>query len=270
MLYFVGSPLIFATNHSCTKENFALMGSRFKYLYLLFIMALLTGLYCTRKANPAEEIVSRCIEAHGGASYDTIQIGFRFRNLFYTIDRAGGRFEYTRSFTDSLDNSIRDVLNNDQFTRFRNGMVAELEPKQIKAYSSALNSVVYFALLPSGLNDPAVIKEYLGQEDINDLPYYLIKVTFHEDGGGDDFEDEFLYWINQDTNLMDYLAYSFHVDGGGLRFREVISSRTDGGILLLDYNNYKPTDTSARLQDLSRLFQEGKLEKLSEIKLLSE
>jgi hypothetical protein len=92
-------------------------------------------------------------------------------------------------------------------------------------------------------------------------------VTFSEDGGGEDFDDVFIYWFNQETNLIDYLAYSYHTDGGGVRFRKAIRQHNVGGIVLQDYENYQPADKNTPVEDMENLFKEGKLELLSEIVL---
>lgn len=235
------------------------------FYVLIFSSALILGISCAPELPMAHKIVNQSIEAHGGAAYDTLLIAFQFRDKTYKIDKKGGRFEYARVFIDSLGNDIEDVLNNEQFTRYINSEVASVTPKKSKAFKNALNSVVYFALLPHGLNDEAVVKEHMGEVQLRDEKYFLIKVSFEEVGGGEDHEDEFLYWVNPETHLVDYLAYSFHTDGGGLRFREVTSRKKVDGIVLQDYNNYKPKSDNYELTDLSGLFESGQLEKLSEI-----
>src|SRR5690606_10925529 len=95
--------------------------------------------------------------------------------------------------------------------------------------------------------------------------YDIIKVTFDEEGGGDDFEDEFLYWVNKENNQMDYLAYSYHTEGGGVRFRKAVNSRMVNGIRIQDYENYMPADKSTPLEEMEALFKSGQLKLLSEI-----
>ncbi|EIM76395.1 hypothetical protein A3SI_10214 [Nitritalea halalkaliphila LW7] len=77
----------------------------------------------------------------------------------------------------------------------------------------------------------------------------------------------FLYWFDTVTGEIAYLAYSFHTNGGGVRFREVIQRHDVGGLILLDYANYKPADADTPLEELEALFLAGALEKLSEIRL---
>jgi hypothetical protein len=127
--------------------------------------------------------------------------------------------------------------------------------------------VAYFAFLPYGLNDAAVFKTYLGDTEIDGKNYHKVKVTFSEDGGGEDFDDIFIYWFNQETNLIDFLAYSYHTDGGGVRFRKVIRKHEIAGLILQDYENYKPEDKNTPVEEMEDLYKSGELELLSEINL---
>ena len=128
-----------------------------------------------------------------------------------------------------------------------------------------MNSVLYFAQLPYGLNAPAAKKALLGKATIKNKNYYEIGVRFSEDGGGTDFEDEFVYWINTETFTVDYLAYSYATDGGGIRFREAYNERFVEGIRFVDYNNYKPESLDVSLTELDGLFEQGALKLLSTI-----
>jgi hypothetical protein len=128
-----------------------------------------------------------------------------------------------------------------------------------------VNSVAYFALLPFGLNDPAVNKQLLTDEEIGGNWYYKIKVTFSQAGGGEDFEDVFVYWINKETFLMEYFGYSYLTDGGGIRFRKAINRREVGGIIFSDYINYQGEDTDTDVEGLAKRFSNDELNKLSEI-----
>lgn len=206
------------------------------------------------------------IEAHGGAAYQSFLLEFDFRERHYTAARNKGIYAYTREFTDSAA-KIKDVLDNSGFTRYRNGEIVPLKPRREAAFARSVNSVIYFALLPFGLNDDAVNKEWVRETTIAGEPYDVIRVTFRPAGGGDDHNDIFLYWFHRSKNTMDYVAYSYETDGGGLRFRKAVNPRRAGGILLQDYINYKPADESVALEELESMFVSGQLEKLSEIRL---
>jgi hypothetical protein len=214
----------------------------------------------------AQKIVDDAIEAHGGSAFNTFFLEFDFRNRHYTVLRKDGLFTYTREFTDSTGR-IRDMLTNSGFTRYLNDSPVALSGARKNAFKNSVNSVIYFALLPFGLNDDAANKEWVEETNIRGVSYDLVRVTFDHDGGGEDPEDVFLYWFNQERKTMDYLAYSFHTGGGGLRFREAVNPRTIGRIRLQDYINYKPANKHLPLDSLQSIFVSGHLQKLSEIKL---
>ncbi|MEX1238737.1 MAG: DUF6503 family protein [Cyclobacteriaceae bacterium] len=222
-------------------------------------------LYSCGDSKP-QRIVDNGIEAHGGGAYRSFHLEFDFRDRHYTASRKGGLFTYTREFTDTTG-VIKDVLNNDGLTRFRNGAVLDITDERKQAFTRSVNSVIYFALLPFGLNDDAVNKQWVKEAIIKNEPYDVVRVTFDQGGGGEDHSDVFLYWFHQQKHTMDYFAYSYETEGGGLRFREAFNPRTVGGILWQDYVNYKPADESVPPADLEPMFVSGSLEKLSEIKM---
>ena len=106
------------------------------------------------------------------------------------------------------------------------------------------------------------------KENINGKSYHKIRVTFSQEGGGDDFDDVFIYWFDTENHQMDYLAYEYHTDGGGMRFREAFNPRIINGVLIQDYKNYKPREKgSIPIENTAAAFQKDELELLSEIVL---
>ncbi len=148
------------------------------------------------------------------------------------------------------------------------GKEIELSEKDSRKYSNSVNSVNYFAFLPFFLNDQAVNKKLIGETKIKGTDYYKIEVTFDQEGGGDDHDDIYIYWINKADYSMDYLAYSFHVNGGGVRFRSAYNQRTIGGITFQDYVNYKH-DKDTPVSALDALYERGELKELSKIELVN-
>ncbi len=238
-----------------------------KLLYLRsFFCALAVFTSCNSRTE-AEKIVDSAIEAHGGNAFAGSKIEFDFRDIHYTIFKTPDRFEYIREFSDSTGN-VKDLLNNDGFVRSVNGTkIDTLSEEWIGKYSRSVNSVAYFAFLPYGLNDPSVFKKSLGVTEINGEKYNLIKVTFAEEGGGEDFDDEFLYWIGTEDSMVDFIAYSYHTDGGGVRMREVSAVQEVGGIRFQNYLNLKPHNESVPVEKMQDLYEAGELELLSEINL---
>lgn len=231
------------------------------------IVVLAVGVLCfsCNQRTQAEKIVDAAIEAYGGELYESSIIDFDFRNIHYTIYKTPTAFEYIREFSDSTG-IIRDVLNNSGFVRTLDGTpIDTLTEERIGAYSRSINSVAYFAYLPYGLNDAAAVKTYLGETEINEKKYHLIKVTFVPEGGGEHYEDEFLYWIGVEDYSLDFLAYSYHTDGGGVRMREVSEVMEVGGIRFQNYLNLKPEDKNTPVEKMQELYLSGNLELLSKI-----
>jgi hypothetical protein len=243
-----------------------------RYLFICCWAFLMLPACSTRDAAPAgkggkaQAVVDQTIAAHGGEKFEALKIAFDFRGRHYTAVRQGGLYTYTRSFTDTTGR-VEDRLSNEGFIRKVNGRPVDLPAEREKAFSQSVNSVIYFALLPFGLNDPAVQKEYLGETTLQQEPYHKIRVTFAPEGGGVDYEDEFIYWINQKSHQVDYLAYRYQTDGGGLRFRKAYQPRVVAGLRFQQYINYEPADPQADLAGMDKLFEAGQLKELSRIEL---
>lgn len=214
-------------------------------------------------------IVNTALEISGAEMVASYSIDFHFRGRHYHAKRHKGNFLLKRMTVDTNHDSVVDVLSNDGFKQYINDKENVFLEDSMKAkYAASVNSVHYFSVLPYGLNDNAVIKSRLKDASIKNKRYHTIEVTFKQEGGGEDFEDVFLYWINIDTFKVEYLAYSYaEADGFGVRFREAYNERYVNGIRFVDYNNYKPQDGIVPLSELPRLFETGQLELLSKIEL---
>ena len=217
--------------------------------------------------DSAAWVVGNAIARHGGSIVDSSLVSFTFRERHYVAERGGGQFTYKRSYTNDEGQVIADSMTNEIFVRYVDQEEAELSEKQVSSYSNSLNSVMYFAFLPYFLQDQAVHLAYHGIGMINEKPHYKVLVTFSQEGGGKDFEDEYVYWFAKEDFELNYLAYNFLVNGGGARFREAYNPRSIDGILFQDYINYKPTEDRRDVLAFDSLFQTGALDTLSRIEL---
>jgi len=208
-------------------------------------------------------VIFDAIDAHGGDRYEEGHFEFVFRKKLFTFQNDGEKFEYTASY-EKDGKKYFDLMNNNEFKRTVDGLKMDLTEKQSNGARESLNSVIYFATLPHKLLDKSVNKSYVGEVDIKGKKYKVVKVTFQEAGGGKDFEDTYHYWINKETNIIDYLAYDYKVGKGGVRFREAYNPRIVGGILFQDFINYK-AELGTALIDLPNLWKDGKLKELSRI-----
>ncbi|WP_296637215.1 DUF6503 family protein [Polaribacter sp.] len=232
------------------------------------IYILVVALFISCKPNKvnltAQEIIDKSIYASGAHKVTISEISFRFRDKKYKAIRKNGLFKLFRTFKkDSF--FIDEFISNTSYQRFINKKPTKVVDSMITNYSNSINSVHYFSVLPFGLNDKAVRKKLLPSNTVNGVPYYKIEITFDENGGGEDFNDIFIYWVNQETFLIDYLAYAYETNGGGKRFRTLKEQCFVKGIRFVDYYNYKPITKKTELINLDTSFENSKLEKVSEI-----
>lgn len=220
-------------------------------------------------SNSAEEIIDRVYHEHGSDRLDQSVVSFDFRGARFTARHDQGIYRYERSYVDPSGRKIREVLSNDSLYRTVESRRQDLSQSQRLSLETTVNSVVYFALLPYFLKDPAVQARRLGTDSVRGEPYHEIEVTFQKEGGGRDWQDRFVYWIHSDQYTMDYLAYYYHTDGGGSRFREAVNVRRVNGVRFADYLNYTAqTDTlGTAVEDYVQLFENNALEQVSEVRI---
>lgn len=234
---------------------------------MLIIFSFIAIFSCAKQRGEAEKIIDRSIAASGGKLYETTEVSFNFREIGYVGKRVGGIFFLQRTINDSIGQII-DTYTNESFVRTVDGSQVAVADTMVSKYEQSINSVFYFALLPFKLNDAAVNKEFMGEISINGKDYYKIKVFFDQEGGGQDHDDIFIYWINKETFFIDYLAYEYTTDGGGIRFREAFNEQIVGGIRFADYVNYKPKEKgSVVIEEIDKAFMDDRLVELSKIEL---
>ncbi len=214
----------------------------------------------------AKNTIRRAIDYQGGA-LDSANVAFVFRDHNYEGSWNGGDFRFGRMAVQG-DSTITDYLTSKAFERRINKAIVQVPDSMVPRYSASVNSVWYFAMLPFRLLDPAVQETFLDSVEIRGKGYDKIRVTFREDGGGEDFQDVFVYWFDQEDASMDYLAYSYAEEGGvGLRFREAINPRRVGGILFQDYVNYRADPARFEVEQLDSAFLTDALDILSMVEL---
>ena len=248
------------------------------YILLLFIVVFFgckkenatsktSNIESIEKALTADEIIDKSIEVSGGENFKKSSLKFEFRDVYYQALRKNHEFLLVRVLVKDND-SIFDMLSNVGFERYNNETFVKLEDSIAKLYEASVNSVHYFSVLPYGLNDKAVNKTLLESVTIKGKDYHKIKVTFNAEGGGEDHEDVFVYWVDKQSYKLGYLAYSYNEeDGLGMRFREAYNERFVNSLRFVDYNNYKTEDNTIPLENLDKAFEENQLKLLSKIEL---
>jgi len=216
-----------------------------------------------KRLTDAEALLQQAVISHGGRLYDHAHYQFVFRNKVFTFKNGDHGYVYTAS-QDKDGQVIVDNLENGTISRSIDGVKQTLTDKEKRQHTESLNSVIYFATLPHKLLDPAVNLRIVGETTIKDKSYDILEVTFDEEGGGEDFDDQFHYWINKADHTIDYIAYNYITNGGGVRFRSAYNRRVVDGIIFQDYVNYK-TEIGTPLIDLPKLYEKGELNELSKI-----
>lgn len=213
----------------------------------LMIPALALVFSCGVKQPSGNEIMDKAFTRHGGEYLKNLEIDFKFRNHEYEAKIVDGEFAFQQRSPIGFSNVSGSE---------RNGLRAQSDTK----------SVFHFALLPYNVNDKLANKELMCTSKIKGESYYKVEVTFDKNGGGDSFEDVYIYWVHKENYTIDYLAYSFYINGGGVRFREAYNQREVNGIRFQDYINYT-IDEDYPAQELDYAFQTGLLREVSRIDL---
>lgn len=234
-----------------------------KRFFQLLILVMIFS--CGKASFSAQEIIDQSIETHGCNTFYAHSVLFDFREYEYSVDRSIDPYVYTRKRTDSTGVLIDSLFSSSLLKRYISDTLVSLDAEWQTKYANSVNSVLYFFQLPCLLNDPAVIKELVGTTQIEGELYYQIKVQFKAEGGGDDFQDVYMYWIHSTQYTMDYLAYNYQVEGGGTRFRKAINRRKVNGLIVQDYINFKAEEKFPLLENLPVLYEKGQLQELSRI-----
>lgn len=238
----------------------------YKFWLISVILIVLSACSSSDKKKNLEvnEIIQRAIDSSGTNKFEKAIVQFQFREKTYRSIPTCKGLQLQREFkTDST--LIKDVLLQGKFTRTKDETFVSVQDSLAHLYAESINSVHYFVQLPFRLNDEAVQKNLVGTETDENKEYYKIKVSFQEEGGGEDFEDVYYYWIDSETFQIAYLAYSFKVNGGGVRFRRAINQQKVNGIQFFDYENYKPDFENAEVENSLADFLAGKYVLLSKI-----
>lgn len=244
-----------------------------KYTFALLILILSLSLVsCDSSPKEAQAVdqdpqamIDKAISLHGGDLYHQADISFSFRGKAYSSTHTNGAYTYTRNFEEE-GQTYEDLMTSDSFVRKINGETVAVADTMVRKYRNSINSVLYFALLPYKLNDAAVQKKYMDIVKVGEKEYHQIEVTFAQEGGGEDHQDVFMYFLDVKTGNMEHLAYSYETDGGGRRFRKGYNFRTVNGIKFADYVNFKDAPT-ADIHKIASAYNAGRLDTLSLIEL---
>lgn len=232
-------------------------------------LILLLSFCCTKCSVSTQNSAAKWIEktniAHGTTNLKGHNLRFTFREYQYGLTQKKHQKLYSRTRFIGSDTLTDTLLNGSDFGRWVNDKPIRLPDSLKQRYAESINSVLYFIQIPRVLKDAAVQSSFVGEENIQGEPYIRLKVTFQQDGGGVDYQDEYRYWIHQKTHLIDFLAYRFYSGKGGTRFRKVSHRERVNGMVFQDYENFSSPTPFSPLDSIASLYTKGKLKKVSDI-----
>ena len=220
-------------------------------------------------------LLDRARVHHGSALLDRAEITFSFRGTPFVLRRDGDQFRYARTLTDSLGQTVEEVVDNAGTHRYVDSVEVPLDEAESGRVHTAVNSVAYFALLPAPLADPAVRVRMLSPDRVGDEDYDRVEVTFAQEGGGEDWEDRYVYWLRQLDGQIGHYAYTYEVSAGdtartdtGTRFRVPLRTYERDGVLFQDWQNLSADSIRAPGPDLDAFgtaFDTGRTFEVSEV-----
>lgn len=233
---------------------------------LLALVALVSFSGCGVNEPTAQEVLKKAIERHGFEPGQEFEVQFDFRNNHYNARISEKGDVYKRVLRKGND-VIEDIITHETYSRRVNHEEIDLRNDNLwYSYSADTRSVIYFALLPYGLNKEAMNIQLMPCIELEGQPYFKVEIIYGKNGGGKDFEDVFVYWVHQTNYTIDYLAYSFNINGGGVRFRKAYNQREVDGIRFQDYVNYT-IDKDYPAHELDYAYQTNQLREISRINL---
>lgn len=233
------------------------------FLALVWVVA---SSSCSVNEPTAQQILNAAILKHGYKSGEALEIQFDFRGNHYNA-RISDKGNVYKRISHENGNELEDIVTSNTYIRRVNHKEVKVQEDSLSnVFAGETRSVVYFALLPYAANNEVVSKHLMPSIKIKGESYYKVEVAYGKNGGGKNFENIFVYWINQKTYAIDYLAYSYYINGGGVRFREAYNQREVNGILFQDYVNYT-IDNDFPAHELDYAFQTNQLREISRIEL---
>ena len=175
--------------------------------YLLFLLALALCLSCQEVGSDRakDSVLQATFDAHGGLDKWKAFKGLEFslindrgerKDTQYIITDLEKRFERIRS-----KKSIIGYDGNEYWKTLLDTVADNSEPEFM------INLQFYFFAMPFVMSDPGVNLESLGIRKIGQESYDVVKATFG-DSIGVAPKDQYLLYINQQTQRLDALLYS--------------------------------------------------------------
>lgn len=144
----------------------------------------------------------KVLDAHGG---------LETWNKMNTLKFSSSRREPTTNYSIDLKSRKEVIEAEGKYTIGNDGETVWVSPARDsfpgKNPRFMKNLVFYFVAIPFVLADDGVNLEDMGNKTVNEREYNVIKATFGE-GVGDASEDQYILYVNPNTNKVDFINYS--------------------------------------------------------------
>ena len=184
-----------------------------KYSYLIILAVTLLFLNACNEPAPKTEtpvveqkefpaFFQKVLDAHGG---------LETWNKMNTLKFSSTRKVPTTNYSIDLKSRKEIIEAEGKYTLGNDGKTVWVSPARDsfpgKNPRFMKNLTFYFVAIPFVLADNGVNLEDLGSKEVNYRKYNVIKVTFGE-GVGDASEDQYVLYVNPNTNKIDFINYS--------------------------------------------------------------
>lgn len=250
-----------------------------RYFYLVFIMFMFfscqnkkttssentihkTPEFTIKNNAKGEKIIADLENSTQAKLREASLISYEFQQDKYQIERDCGWYEFSRIFSNSTDRDSL-VLDNMEIVQYLKGeKVDDLADSTKTRLGKEMKTELFFAELIFGLNSPTARKKYLENEKINEKDYAKLKVEFIEDNNDQDYLVETVFWIDDKTEKLDFIAVKFGENTFNYQFLKPINQREIEGISFFDYEVYTPQkNKDFAIEEMAKLFEENKLDK---------
>lgn len=186
---------------------------KFNYIYLIVLAATFLSINACNEPTSKTETTTveqkefpaffqKVLDAHGG---------LETWNKMNTLKFSSTRRAPITNYTIDLKNRKEIIEAEGKYTLGNDGKTVWVSPARDsfpgKNPRFMKNLTFYFVAIPFVLADEGVNLTDLGSKEVNDRKYNVIKATFGE-GVGDASEDQYLLYINPNTDKIDFINYS--------------------------------------------------------------
>lgn len=208
-----------------------------------------------------KEIINTLEVETGGENRETAAIIYTYKDQNYRIERNCGWFEFKQDLSESDSNEVLKMDNLELIQFINDRPRRDLADSTKLRLSKNLKEKLFFLELPFGLNSPTVQKEFLKNVEIKGDSLAELKIEFIEDNYDQAYLVEAIFWVDEKTEEIAYLAVKFGAEG--VKFLKPLNRRMIKEIRFTDYEVYRPKkNKNYALDELAEAFEKEKLEKV--------